>query len=133
MIDYRLVILFSLLTFKLLFGLTFYCLDDKDEIKRIWYILLIILTILYIAGEVFNVLVFVARNKVHYILNYYEHNIKFTWDINMSNFNALFAFDMIFSIADLVVIGFGINLIFNLRIEENYFAYNKKNEGLTKY
>ena len=131
LIDCRLAILFPFLLLKILLGLAFLYFNDKTVVKKIFYYLFIFIIISYIIMEIFNLLFFIGRLELHFILNYYETYIYKSNEIYLENFIALFIFEILFNILDIVIIIFAGILILNLKIEkiENLFENGLINEN----
>ena len=126
LINFRLVILFIFLALKIAMGVTFYFLRNKEFIITKWYYLFICLIASYIIMLIFNILFFIGRLHLHCILDYYEEHVFKSGEILYSNYIALFIWEIIFSIFDIINIGNAIILAYKLKIPK------VNNSGLEK-
>jgi hypothetical protein len=116
LIHYRLVILFIFLALKIAMGVAFFFLSNKEFIHFKWYISFISLTISYLVMFIFNFAFFIGRFRLHCILDYYETKVYKSGEINYSNYIALFVWEIIFCIFDIIIfINAGI-LVYKLKI-----------------
>ena len=116
LIHYRLVILFIFLALKIAMGVAFFFLSNKEFIHFKWYISFISLTISYLVMFIFNFAFFIGRFRLHCILDYYETKVYKSGEINYSNYIALFVWEIIFCIFDIIIILNAGILVYKLKI-----------------
>lgn len=79
LIHKRFVVLFFLLLVKILFGVLLCLLNEKNNINKKKFYMIVIITFCYLFLEIFNILFFVTRFHLDKILSYYkEQNIYVT-------------------------------------------------------
>ena len=116
LIHFRLVILFIFIGLKILLGISFFFLDEKELTFKKTYILFIVLTISYITMFIFNFLFFVGRFHLHAILQYYEENVFKSEVIKFSKYLTLFVWEIIFSTFKILNIINKVIIIFHLKL-----------------
>ena len=115
LINSRLVLLFIFLALKIVMGIAFFFLKDKEFIISKWYYLFICLTISYIVMFIFNILFFISIFHLYFILDYYEENVFKSGIIIYTSYKGILIMETIFSIFEIINIINAIFLAYNLK------------------
>ena len=122
LIHKRFAVLFPLLLVKIAFGVLLWILDEKNNIQKKWFCMIIILTSCYIILEIFSILFFIGRFYLDNILSYYKEHKIYVTEEDWRNGHAILVFELIFALIDIGYIIQGVYMIF-------YFKNKIQEEG----